>query len=132
MATVQQTDEPQFASLGALFAFEHRSHGAEHLDRVLNALVEAGSTRRESMLRAATELKVLNHSAADTVRKAAAECPSATNLGFCNYDDALDSANVRAWLRGQERLVKKKRQQCEQLLREAGIDTAWINGEAGQ
>jgi hypothetical protein len=65
-----ETVEPQFASLGALLAFEYRTNGAEHLNRVLAALVE---TRREFVLEAACELKALHHKAADLVAAAARE-----------------------------------------------------------
>jgi hypothetical protein len=127
-----EQSEPQFASLGALFAYEHHSHGAAHLERVLAALVEAGDTRREFVLRAAAELKVLNHGAADIVLAAAAKCPAMTDLRFCSYDESRDSANVQAWLRTQERQVRKKRDRCQALLREAGIDPGWLNGGARQ
>jgi hypothetical protein len=50
-----EQSEPQFASLGALLAYEHRTNGAEHLNRVLTAVVEAGETRREFLLLAACE-----------------------------------------------------------------------------
>jgi hypothetical protein len=127
-----QPEEPQFASMGAVLAYEHRKHGAEHLERVLAALIEAGETRREFMLRAATELKVLNHAAADTVLAAAAQCPSMVDLRFCSYDESRDSANVQAWLRNQERQTRKRIDRCEALLEQAGIDIGWLTGAIGQ
>jgi hypothetical protein len=136
MVETEQQTEPNFTSLGAVFAFEHQTYGAEHLKRVLAAMVEAGETRREFVQRAATELKVLNHSAADMVRDAAAQCPSMVNPdAFCSYvrqpppiSPQANEANVRMWVWSQERRAKAKREQCEALLEQAGIATDWLNG----
>jgi hypothetical protein len=135
-----EQSEPQFASLGALLAYEHRTNGAEHLNRVLAALVEAGETRREFLLQAACELKALRHQAADDVVAAALRCPSQADVAaFCPYrtrpyiDNAGDNAaNIAAWQRTQQRQSQKKLERCQELLRQAGVDPEWLNGAARQ
>jgi hypothetical protein len=94
METTEQT-EPQFRSLGALLAFEYRTNGAEHLNRVLAALVEASETRREFVQEAAAELKAIGVPIADEVLEAAMQCPSMTDLRFCAYTQPPYTDNRR-------------------------------------
>jgi hypothetical protein len=138
METAERT-EPQFRSLGAILAFEYRSYGADHLKAVLATMVE-NETRREFVLEAAAELKAIGVPIADEVLKAALQCPSMCDVDiFCSYarqpppiSPRANESNVRMWIWSQERRAKAKREQCEALLAQAGIDPGWLNGENGQ
>jgi hypothetical protein len=139
MATTETTEQPQFRSLGAILAFEYRTGGTDHLTAVLAALVEAGETHREFVQEAACQLKALRVPIADLVIEAAAQCPPMTDPRFNPYlrepytnDPRANEANIASWLSGQERRAKKRRERCEDLLHQAGINPNWINGKTSQ
>jgi hypothetical protein len=131
--TTATTTEPTFESLGALFAYEYRTHGADHLKAVLAGLIRDGNQRREHLEKAGCEVKALGlHQVADLVMQYAAQCPPMTDLRFCPYraGDPGSESNIAAWIRGAERRGEKKRQECAALLHKAGVSTDWlINGE---
>jgi hypothetical protein len=131
--------EPHFAGLGAVLAYEHRTHGAEHLEQVLAALVESGEQRREFVERAACQLKALHHTAAELVLEAALECPSMCDVdAFCPYmkppyvGGRGNENNIICWQRAEERRAEKIRRECRELLRKAGVDPGWLNGKPHQ
>jgi hypothetical protein len=133
--TATPTTEPAFASLGALFAFEYRTHGSDHLQAVLAGMIEDGEQRREYLERAACETKALGlHKVADLVLEAAKRSPSMADMRFCPYKagEPGSESNIASWLRGEQRRAEKKREQCIELLRQAGIDIGWINGKTRQ
>jgi hypothetical protein len=135
METTTATPTIEFESLGALLAFEHRTRGTDHLRAVLTGLVEDGEQRREHLEKAACETKALGlHQVADLIMQAAARCPSMVDTTFCPYqpEEAGYQSNAASWLRNQQRRADKKREQCIELLRKAGINIGWINGEASK
>jgi hypothetical protein len=137
--TETETDKPQFRSLAAVLAYEYRDRGIDHLKAVLAALVDGGETNREFVEEAACQLKALRVPIADLVLDAAAQCPSMTDIGFSPYlvpphtnNAVANQANITSWVWGQQRRAKKKRERCEELLRQAGIDPSWLNGKPRQ
>jgi hypothetical protein len=140
MTTATPTTEPRFASLGALFAYEYRTHGADHLQAILTGLTDDGNQRREHLEKAACELKALGlHTVADMVRETAFRCPAMFDLRFSPYRAQLhtdnpkaNEANIQMWRWGERRRAEKIRGECLDLLRQAGVDPEWFNGEPGK
>jgi hypothetical protein len=133
--TALPTTEPTFESLGALFAYEYRTHGADHLKAVLTGMIEDGEQRREHLEKAACETKALAlHKVADLVLEAAKQCAPMSDLSFCPYKDGEPGSrtNLLAWQRGEQRRAEKKHRECIDLLRQAGINIGWLNGEIRQ
>jgi hypothetical protein len=135
-----EPEQPQHRSLAAMLAFEFREEGIDHLKAFLAAIIEDGTTRRESLTEAACQLRALNVPIADEVLKAAAECPSRCDVdSFCPFlrkpyanDPQYNQLNVKQWLWGEERRAAKQLQRCRELLEQAGVDPGWLNGSARQ
>jgi hypothetical protein len=122
-----------------VLAYEYRNRGIDHLKAVLAALVENGETRREFVQEAACQLKALRVPIADLVLAAAAQCSPMTDPRFSPYlvppyanNAVANQADITSWVWGQQRRAKKKRERCEELLRQAGIDPSWLNGKPHQ